>query len=220
MNSSFIKQKKFPSSGELLASVFLAGSAICLALFMSGIPIGTRSPKGSESERVDIAPNFLIRRESLLLGSESASVKLVVFGDYECPPCRAEWPHVAELYAKNPNRIAVYFRHFPLRQIHPLALSAALLVEAAKKKGAFLAIHEQLYASPLTQTGMRRIGVSHQIQGLTNDERFEYMKEVVADLNAAERLGLTGTPTMFLVEQGAVFRVSSTKNVSEVLFNK
>jgi protein-disulfide isomerase len=55
---------------------------------------------------------------------------LLIFGDYECPYTRMAYRSVRSLEAEDvPFRFV--FRHFPLVEIHPHALTAAEASEAA-----------------------------------------------------------------------------------------
>jgi protein-disulfide isomerase len=59
-------------------------------------------------------------------GPANALVSLVVFGDFECPVCKAEASVLRENVQKTfPTQVKVYFEDFPLESIHPWARPAA-----------------------------------------------------------------------------------------------
>src|SRR5882757_10725047 len=66
-----------------------------------------------------------------VLGSESANVTLVEYGDYQCPSCGEAYPIVKELMSRLDRKLLFVFRNFPLATIHPYAESAAEAAEAA-----------------------------------------------------------------------------------------
>ena len=60
-------------------------------------------------------------------GPANAAVTLVEFGDFECPNCREEAKTLRDnVPSKFPTQVHVYFKDFPLVQIHPWAKAAAI----------------------------------------------------------------------------------------------
>jgi protein-disulfide isomerase len=58
-------------------------------------------------------------------GGSNAIVTLVEYGDYQCPYCGAAQPVVRFLEQRYGPALRVVFRHFPLIEVHPLAMTAA-----------------------------------------------------------------------------------------------
>ncbi len=55
-------------------------------------------------------------------GADSAPVTVVEFGDFECPNCKEEAKTLrANLPTQFPTQVRVFFKDFPLEQIHPWA---------------------------------------------------------------------------------------------------
>jgi protein-disulfide isomerase len=68
--------------------------------------------------KTDLSPSF---------GTAGAPVVLVIFGDFQCPECKVEAESIrANLQATFPKEVRVYFKDFPLEQIHPWAKPAAI----------------------------------------------------------------------------------------------
>lgn len=68
--------------------------------------------------KTDTAPSF---------GPAGAPVTLVMFGDFECPDCRMEAMAIRQnLATEFSKEVRVYFKDFPLEQIHPWARTAAI----------------------------------------------------------------------------------------------
>jgi len=88
-------------------------------------------------------------------GPESARVTLVEFGDYQCPSCAYYHPIVAELLRRYPKDLRLEFHHFPLIQIHPYAMAAALAAEAAGEQGRYWEMHDLLFEQQQTWSQSR-----------------------------------------------------------------
>jgi protein-disulfide isomerase len=83
-----------------------------------------------------------------LIGSPSAPVGVVEYGDFECPVCHAVEPAVRQLLQNHAGSVAFAFRHFPLETAHPRALMAAEAAEAAAAQGQFWPMHDLLLSNP------------------------------------------------------------------------
>ena len=81
------------------------------------------------------------------LGPEEAPVQIVVFVDFECPFCRTFHLALDDLMAEKPNDVSVTFYHFPLTDLHPHAVGAALAAECAGQNGLFRQMMGELYAA-------------------------------------------------------------------------
>jgi protein-disulfide isomerase len=138
-----------------------------------------------------------------LRGELGAELTLVEYGDFECPYCRLAAPVIEEVIARLGNRLVFAFRHFPLAELHPFALSAAVAAEAAALKGQFWPMHDKLYSGDephLRQEDLRRyaeeIGVPPE-KVLWPATRF-VEDRVEADFNSGVRSGVQGTPSLFV----------------------
>ena len=61
------------------------------------------------------------------MGTAGAPVVLVEFSDFECPYCKQEATMLREnLLNAYPKQVRLYFKEFPLEQIHPWAKAAAI----------------------------------------------------------------------------------------------
>ena len=136
------------------------------------------------------------------LGPENAPVTIVEFSDFQCPYCSRVVPTLKELVARYPEEVRVVFRHLPL-DFHAQARGAAQASICAGQQDKFWEYHDLLFAN---QKAMGRDQLSSFATGLGLDtELFEACMAapetdalVAADLEAAERLGATGTPAFFI----------------------
>lgn len=128
---------------------------------------------------------------------------LLEYGDYECPYCRAAVPVIDEVRRLLGSDLVFAFRHFPLAELHPHALSAAVAAEAAALSGQFWPMHDRMLAGAepaLTQADLRRyadeIGIAPEPVLWPATRRVE--DRVEADFNSGVRSGVRGTPGLFV----------------------
>jgi protein-disulfide isomerase len=132
----------------------------------------------------------------------SSGRTLLVFGDYECPYTRAAYRSVRSLEAEGvPFRFV--FRHFPLVEIHPHALTAAQASEAAAAQGRFWPMHDVLFRrqKALERADLERYAdeLGLQVQRFRQElEAHVHLDRVEADRSSALASGATGTPTIFV----------------------
>jgi protein-disulfide isomerase len=70
-------------------------------------------------------------------GVPSAPLVLVLFSDFECPACKEEAKTIRENVAKDyPSQVRVYFKDFPLEQIHPWAKAGAIAGHCVARQNA------------------------------------------------------------------------------------
>ena len=141
-------------------------------------------------------------------GNPDAKAILIGYGDFQCPACAAYEPLLNRLSEEFPNDLAMVFRHFPLRTIHPNANVAAYASEAADKQGKFWEMHDLLYAKQIDWEKAgdpKSMFAIYAVQlGLNKDQFVADMNsdaikaKIDADYTMANRIGLTGTPTFFL----------------------
>ena len=88
-------------------------------------------------------------------GQGSSGVKLVEYGDYECPICAIYYQPVKQAVAQLNSKIYYQFRNLPLTSIHKNAFAAARAAEAAGLQGKFFQMHDTLYSNqdPSGQSG-------------------------------------------------------------------
>lgn len=78
-------------------------------------------------------------------GNKDAKVVLVEYGDFQCPACGSAYPNLKTIKEKFKGDMAFVFRNFPLTSIHPNALAASAVAEAAGLQGKFWEMHDKLY---------------------------------------------------------------------------
>ncbi len=144
-------------------------------------------------------------------GSATAAITLVQYGDYECPYTRQSTTIVRAIQQQLGDTLRFVFRNFPLTEIHPHALHAALAAEAAAAQGKFWQMHDYIFHhqhtledSDLEQfaeaVGLDRQQYAHALAEQRSLARIE------EDVESGERSGVQGTPTFFI--NGVLYRGS------------
>lgn len=139
-----------------------------------------------------------------IVGSQSASVILLEFSDFECPFCgrfaKTVWPTVREKYVDT-GRVQLAFRHLPL-PIHAHSRSAAIAASCAAEQGRFLAFHDLLFANSKSLDDKSLEQYAEQA-GVASSSYLSCVRtsgdqRVQADVEIAKSLGLNGTPAFFV----------------------
>ena len=119
--------------------------------FQPGADGAGAEPSGLPQDEVDdrMAPRpaelaVPVGERDHALGDPQALVKLVEYGDYQCPACAEAGPVVEVLRRRFGSRLCIVFRHFPLPEVHPAAQFAAEAAEAAASQDRFHEMHKRL----------------------------------------------------------------------------
>lgn len=144
------------------------------------------------------------------LPARSASendVVLRVYSDFQCPYCRQfESETLPALLRSLPDGVRVEFHQFPLESIHPLARPAAEASECAAKQGKFWAYKDALFRDQSWLAGQaNEVFAALAAETGLNTGTFNTclatrggQAAVDAGLAEARRLGLNGTPSVFV----------------------
>ena len=136
-------------------------------------------------------------------GNPKASVMIVEFSDFQCPYCREVEPTLKSVLAKHPDQVALAFRDFPLKQLHPQAEIAAEASRCAGEQGKYWEYHDALFAN---QSKLDHSGLLEQARSLKLDEKQfdsclsteKYKAQMQLDFQDGMRAGVTGTPSFFI----------------------
>jgi protein-disulfide isomerase len=136
------------------------------------------------------------------LGPADAPVTIAVFDDFQCPYCAKAVPLFKEVQAAYPEQVKLVFKNFPLG-MHKHARAAAVAGLAAQRQGKFWPLHDLLFEN-YSQLNPQKIQQLAEQAGL-DMVKFEQdrtdpqlNRQVSADLQEGQRIGVRGTPTVFV----------------------
>src|SRR5678809_1055915 len=130
-------------------------------------------------------------------GNSKASITLVEYGDYQCPYCGRAYPLIKRLLKEKGKEVHFVFRNFPLQEIHPMAMPAALAAEAAAMQKKFWEMHDLIFEHQGELTPYRILNFASEL-GL-DEEKFRHdwksetlLSKVETDFESGIRSGVNG----------------------------
>ena len=148
-----------------------------------------------------------------IIGSPDAPITIIEFSDFQCPFCARfhvqTLPSLMEEYIEQ-GKVKLVFRDFPIQNIHPNALPAAVAAECANDQGKFKGMHDLLFEnqkqwSSLETSPALSTFVQYAKDLQINEEEFtscltegKYIDEIRKDLEDGRNYGVTGTPGFFI----------------------
>lgn len=172
----------------------------CVVVLLGASIVYSQYVKNSANEGITFSEH--------IKGNPEAQVTLIEYSDFQCPACGQFYPYIKEVIEEHGDNLRFEYRHFPLLSIHPYALKAAHVAEAAGQQGEFFAMHDMLFENQSTWS-----------QSTNPDAYFnQYAEEIGLDMGTFERhmnasviddkikesfndarsRGFTGTPTLLL----------------------
>jgi protein-disulfide isomerase len=136
------------------------------------------------------------------------AVKLVEYGDFQCPACGQYYPVVTQVVDKYSQDITFQFRNNPLVSIHPNAFAGSRAAEAASKQGKFWEMYDKLFgnqqdwssaSNPMSffETYAKQLGLN--VDQFKKDFASSAVNDTInADLAQGKKIGVKATPTFEL----------------------
>ncbi|BAY99845.1 hypothetical protein NIES37_38280 [Tolypothrix tenuis PCC 7101] len=154
--------------------------------------------------RLLFPPSTQDRKQGLL----SASVVLVMYGDYQCQES-AEVYRLLKVIGRQlsislgEDYLCFIFRHFPQIKIHSQALRAAEAAEAAAVQGQFWQIHDILFIHQQQLADGYLVEYANDLgldisQFLQDMCKHLHLERINQDIESGTRSGVTATPALFI----------------------
>lgn len=224
LNNEYEKSPDPIASSSKVDSAFIAVLAL-LAFCGVGYALYSANAAAEGMNKLEVAKikkADLVPTDAHILGDVNAPVTVVEFSDICCPTCQAELPKMKEFVENHPGKIRLVHRQFYIPR-HTLGSLAAAMAEYAGEKGRFWdftlsamagANHQELQDPTILWQAAKSVGLDEddirKRLSNTNDPIFE---RVTRDKNAANELGVQGTPTFILVVNGKDPKPMSAKEL-------
>ena len=189
---------------------------ICVAI-LGGLIAFSRSQKpaadtsGVDSSGIIAASDANGNIADHVEGSATSPVRLIEYGDFQCPSCGGAHPGIKNITADYGDKIGFVFRNFPLTSAHPNALAAATAVEAAGLQNKYWEMHNIVFE---TQSNWSTLSAEQRTDkfielatqaGVANLDTFKsdlssknISKKIAFDQALGRSLKVSGTPSFFL----------------------
>lgn len=142
-------------------------------------------------------------------GEGTTGVKLVEYGDFQCPICSEYYKTVNEVASQYSKQIYFQYRNLPLTQIHPNGFASSRAAEAAGLQNKYWQMHDLLYKNQDNWASSSNplalyTGYAKQLGLNVNQFNTDYASEKVnnsinADVAAFNKTGQQmATPSFFL----------------------
>jgi uncharacterized membrane protein/protein-disulfide isomerase len=200
--------------------VFLLGAGLAVAFFpreattTAAAATTTPVPAASQSEQSEFERWYSSQpRVQVPVPADGATVLVVKFNDYQCPPCRQTYleyqPVFKKFEATHPGAVRFVTRDYPLDPecnanapggVHLAACEAAVAVRLARRQGKGEELERYIFSNQDSLTPAFVKQAARDVGGVTTFDA-EYAKtlnEVKADTALGGLLGVRGTPTFFL----------------------
>ena len=136
-------------------------------------------------------------------GPVDAPIRLVEYGDYECPYCGEAYPILKQLQEELGDRLRFVFRNFPLTTVHSRAQDAAEAAETAAAQGHFWEMHDLLFENQeeledddlIRYAGKLKLDATRFKTELSGHAHAARVRE---DFMSGVRSGVNGTPAFFI----------------------
>jgi len=135
-------------------------------------------------------------------GPVDAPITIVEFSDFQCPYCSRVKGSIDAVMARYGKNVRLVFRDLPL-PMHPNAPKAAEAGECAQEQGKFWELHDKMFAdqNALAPENLKKSAAEIGLNAAAFNECLDSGKHaanVKLDADAAQALGVNGTPAFFV----------------------
>ncbi|MFH1447589.1 MAG: DsbA family protein [Candidatus Micrarchaeota archaeon] len=128
---------------------------------------------------------------------------IVEYSDFQCSFCSRAVPTVKQIIEEYGDKVRIYYKHFPLSQIHPNAQKAAEASECAADQGKFWEYHDKLFENQgsLGDASLKKYAGELGLVQDTFDaclDGGEKSEQVQAELKEGLNYGVQGTPSFLI----------------------
>lgn len=191
-------------------AIVLAGVVVAGAVLYSNLPKNPLLSKEGKGEVVKEPSNSLkIRQDDFVLGSPTAKVVIIEYGDFQCPFCGRFFKTVEKQIIENyikPGKAAFVWRDFAF--LGEESFRSAEAARCAGEQGKFWEYHDKLFNSQngenegaFADANLKRFAGEAGLNQTAFNSCFDSgkYKKAVEDANTeGKSLGVSGTPATFI----------------------
>ncbi len=140
-------------------------------------------------------------RDNYWLGSPTAKITIVEFGDFACSNCEKAFSTTGQIRQNYKNNVKFIWRDYPV--VAEDSASLAMAGRCAGEQGLFWLMHDKLFQNQGINKVDQLVAIANQIgadtvkfQNCLNQQK--YLKQIQEDLSDGQNFGITGTPTYFI----------------------
>jgi len=172
---------------------------------------GTFIPPDAFSSGADVDMNLLVDEFTPWIGAKDGKIRIVEFGDFNCPFTLEAVPALKQLVDKYPDKIKLYWRNYPVHDETSVDFAKAGVCAGQQQK--FWAYHDRVFAARATEDSSKSLNQLAAEAGmdlalmkdcLNNSLTEAFIRK---DYYAGQEAGVTGTPTFVIngfVLQGVI----------------
>jgi protein-disulfide isomerase len=151
-------------------------------------------------------------------------VAVVMFEDLECPSCAFNYPKVWD--AANTHHVPVVLKDFPLGPSHPWSMEAAVWARffdtqsekmGEEFRGYIFRNQSAIYPSNLRQYVQKFADEKHVSVPFALDPGDKLKAKVTADHDLGVKIGITQTPTIFVVSNTESREVTQADQLGQII---
>jgi cyclophilin family peptidyl-prolyl cis-trans isomerase/protein-disulfide isomerase len=170
-----------------------------------------------------IPPVPAVSEKDWVIGSLDAEISIIEYSDFQCPYCSIAAPELERFQADFSDKVNLAFRHLPLPSIHSKAIPAHQAAEAAGMQGKFFEMHDLLFAQQQVWGAQTMTvedfvpyvnSLAEELDLDLDQFKADYSSPAVVEkialayTDATENIGITGTPSVFIVINGVPYSAS------------
>lgn len=213
-----VKEAYFGKDDKSVGVMSTVGAVALIGAMVWYRGLGPAAPPTAAGGQVDYAAMYQMLPAAVELdgsepveGNPAAPYTVVEFADFQCPACARIADGMKELPKALPE-VRVLFKHYPLSNVcnplidsafHEHACGAAAAADCAGKQGKFwelnrlMFLNQQYLSPPDLQTMAAQIGLDLPAWSACLADPGT-MAGISADVQAANAVGISGTPSVFL----------------------
>ncbi len=201
----------------LIVIIAVLALGVALIGYRMGATGGETALAPVDMEGLDDPTTLISLATPITLGDPDAPITIIEFGDYQCPACRdfnaRVKPQIDLTYVQSGQAKFVYY-DYPIIGGHPHAFLAARAARCAGDQDQYWAYHDKLfvnqqYWSPEMNPPLDLFEAYAETLGLNSSDFSSCLRSdrhaetVTANLALGIEMGVTGTPTVMISEDGS-----------------